>query len=208
MTMALQKPTVRDRQRWYLWRSEKPLEEIAARERASVETIRKSIDRVEAYRFIASVEEVDVAYNHLALNLIEDQENTLRSAMVAETWRTFPDGRQESIPDHLTRLKAIDTARELIEVTRPRVPSTQVNVQQNVASGVGASGGMSFEQRLREIRAKREVQQIPGNNPMLLEAPPQMTRAEKIVAEFEEAGIDLEDGDLEDLEEGDDDEAS
>ena len=205
---AILKPTQKDRQRWYLRKmQELSFEEIAAREKVAVETVQKSFDAVELYRFSGAYEEVDIAWNHLALRLVEQQESVLLSAMVAETWRTLPDGTQEPTADHSTRLKAIDVVRELAVVSRPKAPMNQVNVQTNVANGVnGSGGGMSFEQRLREIRAKRDLGQLGTGQPIMIEAV-QRTQAEKIASEFEDAGIDLDDDDL-DAFEGDDDETS
>lgn len=198
------KPSVKDRQRWYLWRSEKPMEEIAAREKTDVANVRASIDRVESYRFLVSIEEVDLAYNAMALELVDDEKRVLKQAMKAKTWRTANNGKEVPIVDHKTRLSAIEIAREFTNTVRPKTPMTQVNVQQNVANGM--SGGMSFEQRLREIKARRAAGLTSG--PPLLEAKSQPSQAEAIAAEFEEVGIDLEEGDVEDMEiveSGDDD---
>jgi hypothetical protein len=197
------KPSTTDRQRWYLWRSEKSIEEIAARERVKPETVRKSIDAVEVYRLSGSYEEVDAAWNHMALELVDEQKSVLLGAMVAETWITLPDGTRESIADHATRLKAIEVVKDLAVVSRPKAPMNQVNVQTNVANGLnGSSGGMNFEQRLREIKARRmaELVTAPATTPML-EAET-TSQAESIAAELEDAGIDLEEGDIEEI--GDD----
>jgi len=200
MAPSLEKPSLKDRQRWYLWKQEKPIEEIAAREKVTVETIRKSIDAIESYRLAGSYEEVDIAWNHLALRLVEDQEGVLRSAMVAEKVTVLPDGARGFVPDHLTRMRALEVAREFAEVTRPKVPMNQMNVQTNVVSGSnGSGGGISFESRLREIKARRAAGELSSGAP-LLEASAQPSQAEALAAEFEDVGIDLEEGDLEEME--------
>jgi len=198
MPTVLAKPSVKDRQRWYLWRSEKPMEEIAARDRVAVETIKESIDKVEAYRYIASAEEVDMAYNMMALELVDSQKKVLKEAMNAKTYRIDTNGKEKVISDHATRLKALDVAREFASVARPKGPGIQINTQNNVnGAGVnGTVGGLSFEQRLREIRAKREIE---APHAIMLEAP-KMTQAEKLAEEFEGAGIDLSDEDIDALE--------
>ena len=192
------KPSVKDRQRWYLWRSEKPMEEIAAREKTDVANVRASIDRVESYRFLVSIEEVDLAYNAMALELVDDEKRVLKQAMRAKTWRTANNGKEVPIVDHKTRLSAIEIAREFTNTVRPKTPMIQNNVQNNVNGGVNGGGGMSFEQRLREIKARRMAGEL-GNGPPLLEARTELSQAERIAEELEEAGIDLEDGDLAEL---------
>lgn len=202
MAVTLTKPTIKDRQRWYLWKQEKPIEEIAARDRVGEDTIRKSIDAVEIYRMSGAYEEVDISWNHMALRLVEDQESVLRSAMVAESWRTMKDGTEIPIPDHATRLKAIEVVKDLAVVSRPKAPMNQVNVQTNVANGTHGSngGGLSFESRLREIRERRGMGQLGSGQPLLIESAPEQTQAEKVAAELDDIGIDLDEDDLRDLE--------
>jgi hypothetical protein len=205
--MQLQKPNIKDRQRWFLWRTEKPIEEIAARERVSVDAVKKSIDKVQMYHFAGSFEEVGVAYNHMALEIVEEQRQVLKSAMVAETWRTIPSGKGKEVlyeptADHATRLEALRVGMAFASLSRPKEPANQINIQQNNANGMGGNsgGGMSFEQRIREIRARRQDAQLTSGQVLLAPPPPQKSQVEILADEFEDAGIDLDDEDLDELE--------
>lgn len=206
MATTLPRPSLKDRQRWFLWKRETSIEEIAARDRITVEQAKESIDKMEMWRWAGSFEEVDAEYNHMALELIPAQKKVILDGMKATSWRTNAKGKQVKEVDHTTRMKAAELGKEFAAAAKPKAPGNVVNVQTNVANmgQNGSQGGLSFEQRLREIKAKRAIGQLSAPPPQL-EATT-MSQAEKIAAEFEEAGIDLEDGDLDELEGEEDDE--
>jgi len=176
------------------------MEEIASREQVNVDTIKRSIDKVEAYRYVASAEEVDMAYNHMALELVEKQAEVLMDAMNANRYRVTFGGDEVIESDHATRLRALEVAKSFTEVSRPKGPATQVNIQQNNNSGGnGSGGGISFESRLREIRAKNAVNLLPDGGQVLLDSPQRMSQMETIESELEDLGFDEDEE-----EEGDD----
>lgn len=201
-TMRLTPPSLKDRQRWYLWRSDKTVEEIAAREHAAIKEVQKSIDKVESYRYLGSIEEVDARYNHAALELVDEQVSVIRRAMKAKTVRTNPvTGQDKTIDDHATQLAAAKEAREMAGVTRAKSGPAIVNnlMQQNNGVGQRVNGGLDFESRLRMLRAQ-QAEQLPVTVTRQLEAPKdEPSHAERIAADMQEAGLELDDDELDEL---------
>jgi hypothetical protein len=199
----IERPGVLDRKRWYLWKSDKTVEELAAREHVAIKEIQKSIDKVESYRFLGSVEEVDAEYNIAALELVEEQKQVVLKAMRAKKTRTnVVTGKEVTVEDFVTQLAAAKEAREMAFASRMKGPAIVNNLlQQNNGAQNRPGGGMDFESRLRMLRAKNDAQ-LPTVAVRSLPAPQEeMSQAEALVADMEKSGIELSDAELDELEE-------
>jgi hypothetical protein len=194
---------VQDRKRWYLWRSDKTPAELAAREHVSIKEIQKSIDKVESYRFLGSVEEVDAEYNIAALELVQEQKQVVLKAMRAKKTRTnVVTGKDVTVEDFVTQLAAAKEAREMAFASRIKGPAIVNNLlQQNNGTQNRPGGGLDFESRLRMLRAKNDAQ-LPTVNVRSLPAPhEEMSRTEALVADMAKSGIELSDAELDEFEE-------
>ena len=206
----IERPGVLDRKRWYVWKSDKTIEEIAAREHVSIKEIQKSIDKVESYRFLGSVEEVDAEYNIAALELVEEQKQVVQKAMRAKKTRTnVVTGKEVTVDDFVTQLAAAKEAREMAFASRMKGPAIVNNLlQQNNGGQQRPGGGMDFESRLRMLRAKNDAQ-LPTVNVRSLPAPQEeMSQSEALAADMAKSGIELSDAEMDELDElteGDDD---
>ncbi len=199
----IERPSVQDRKRWYLWKSDKTPAEISAREHVSIKEVQKSIDKVESYRFLGSVEEVDAEYNIAALELVEEQKQVVLKAMRAKKKRTnVVTGKEVTVEDFVTQLAAAKEAREMAFASRIKGPAIVNNLlQQNNGGQQRPGGAMDFESRLRMLRAKNDAQ-LPNVTVRSLPAPQEeMSQAEALVADMAKSGIELSDTEIDELEE-------
>lgn len=124
----------------------------------SIGTVKASIELVEEHRALVSDEMVNMRIAEAVLGLMDSNEKVLREAMKAT--RDVPVGRSgkvKKVPDHKTRLAALEAQRSLIETTRPKGAGLVLNQQfNNGATTPGMDGARrSFEDRLRMAREKQ-----------------------------------------------------
>lgn len=135
-------------------------EDIAARTNTTVAAVEKSIAAVEEYQAAQSNEMVDLAVNAVVLDAIPKVAKVFTGGMEAKKL----DQAGNKVPDHMIRLKTVETMKNFAELARPRVPGVQVNTQVNnhPGDGSGGPGGSSFEARLRRIREQKGLDNGEG----------------------------------------------
>lgn len=144
------------------------LEEIASREKCSVKHVERSIEQFEIFQAVYSVEQVVIGQAAIVLKNVELEQRVLASALEAKrsviVRRDGQEVLEESdVPDHETRLHAVEIINKKIESIMPK--GGGISISQNVSNQVSApSITMSFEDRLRQIKEKRDN--------LLLEAKP------------------------------------
>ena len=151
--------------RYFRNKSGKSIEEIAREEDVTERIVRKSVQTVEMFRQQHTAEHLNEIVIGMLLNRAQDIDAALQQAANAvEEIEVERNGKTTTvkIPDHATRLEAVDKYTELAKTVQPKVgPSIKVGVgiQTQVASGPY----VGMEDRLREIRKKRQEQpQIEG----------------------------------------------
>ena len=202
--LRIERPTVADRRRWSMWKLDKSIEEIAARERVAARFIQASIDKVENFRFLPTSELLVADIHAASIEMLDDWKGTVRDATKARKYRTKANGREQIVVDHDTRLAAAREIREMTALTQPKGgPGVQVNVQNNNGA-TRPGGGMDFESRVRMIRAKH-AGVLPGMVQTQLPAPQEeRSHTEMLADDMEGAGLELEDSDLDELEDSQD----
>jgi hypothetical protein len=139
------------------------IEEIAAADHVSISTVQTSIKAVEVRKQLCSIHEVETAEAQLLLDTIPLQQRALERALNATQMVMGAHGRVKEVPDHTTQLRAVDVLTQKSASLRPQVkvaPTTQVNVNTGNQTLVN---GMTFEDRVREIREKRQqVETVPA----------------------------------------------
>lgn len=152
------KPTPKDRRRYAMIRRGHSIEEVAGIEKVSVETINKSLLVMTMYQDAYSHESIEFATNEVFLSKLDAISTTLDEAMKAQ--RPNQQGVMEA--DHDMRLKAIQTAKSLLDSIRPKGGGVNVNVQQN--NNVNPSNGPArggFEGIVRRLEERRQAQATP-----------------------------------------------
>lgn len=186
------KPNKQDRARWFLFKRNVPVDEIAKRHNCTLVTVQKSIERMEAYNAQTSNEIVDMRRNEMAINLADKTEAALGRALDAKTIvrRENKHGKMVVVsrdPDHKTQLAAAAQVKEILTATIPKGAGVSIAVQQNNTQQVDNSRRSNFVDLLRAARERRG-----------------MTNSDNVIqAEFEDVDETAE----EDEEESDDDSA-
>ena len=139
------------------------IEDIAVQDHVSVDTVRTSIKAVEVRKQLCSIHEVETAEAQLLLDTIPLQQKALTEALVATQIVMGTKGRAKEVPDHTTRMRAVDVLTQKSASLRPQMkiaPTTQVNVNTGNQTLVN---GMTFEDRVRQIVEKRrEAETVPA----------------------------------------------
>jgi len=199
--IRIDRPSGKDRHRWSMWKLDKTVQEIAAREHASVKSVQESIDRVEGFKLLPGSEMLLADISATSIEMLDDWKETVQGARKATMVRTMPNGRSRLVVDHPTRLAAAKEIRELASLTQAKGTGVQVNVQNNNGMAQRPGGGMDFESRLRMLRAKN-AGQMPGAivQAQLMAPKEEKTQAELLVEDMERAGLEIEDSDADELE--------
>lgn len=182
------------RRRWRFHRVDGlPIAKIAKDEGVDYATVKESIDLVDLYKDIHTIEEVNAAQSAVILANSKKEEEVLRDALDA----TMPvevldaDGNKTTdwVPDRKTQLEAIDTITRKLHAIQPKAAhSTSVQVGVGIADARQIPPG--FEERLREITSRRQEERAlkpPEYEPAALEPPPVEVTEELLAQEPEEA---------------------
>ena len=189
-------PDKKDRVRWYLTRRGYSPDTIALEQGCKVQEVHASVQRVIAYQAEVSNEAVDMKVNEVVLRSLDRAGRVLESAMDAKNVKRVVVGnkvKKYAEPDHATRLKAVETMKNLMESSRPKTPliSNTNNTQINNTRPTDSDGRpLSFEERIRRLREK-------NGEPETIEA--EVVEPGTVQDELNEIGIDVEadDGDSE-----------
>lgn len=152
------KPSKKDKERYLLSRRGWTTEQLASRENVKETVIKDSIARYQLYRDSLAIDEQDLHIAEMTQRLMPGAEKVLAGAMQAK--RTIYTGkRARQVVDHDTRIKAVDTWKTIMEMSRPKGGGISINTQVNNGQQGGgaptASRGFDFEARLRDIRERR-----------------------------------------------------
>lgn len=192
-------PTEADRVRWVMYKAHgKPIEEIAALMNCGPIEVQRSINEMENYQQYYSVSALETKTIETVMNQMDGVGKVFNDGLKAN--KTVPNGqgKTKSVTDWSTRIKTVETIKNLIETVRPRSPNFQLNQQINsgASSGGQFTSGMSFESLLRK---KREQYGLANEQEVdVIEA--EVSHEDSVADEFAEFGGN-EDGDGE---EGDD----
>jgi hypothetical protein len=138
-----------------------PVEQIAARHNMSVEAVNAGLQRMEAHRSLCSNELFDMEVNAMLMGHMGQISKVIGEGLKAQiviTGKDPEDGKTKVIfrtPDTATRFKAIEEARKLNELTRPKGPGVAVNIQNNNNQNNTTATGRSYEDVLRAARDRR-----------------------------------------------------
>jgi hypothetical protein len=143
------------------------IEQIAKEEKVKEENILRSISLVESYYAMNTMEELRASQVEVVLFNAELEKAALCSALQAET-KIFHEKTGKLIsrePNYDVRLKGVEMlveiGKNLITAdARSNAPSNNTQVNVNVAGG-STVGVATFEDRLREVRKKREALPTP-----------------------------------------------
>jgi len=141
------------------------IEDIAVQDHVSVDTVRTSIKAVEIRKQLCSIHEVETAEAQLLLDTIPLQQKALTEALVATQIVMGTKGRVKEVPDHTTRMRAVDVLTQKSASLRPQMkiaPTTQVNVNTGNQTLVN---GIAYEDRMRQIQEKRREIEAPSALP-------------------------------------------
>jgi hypothetical protein len=174
---------------------EKAYELVAAAEKVSVTSVRRSVEIVEGYRNKNSRSEFDLAVYDLVIANVPTAKKTLASLLGATELveKTDRKGKKVTVrePDKTTRLEALKLVRSLIADMQPKAPLIENhNSNTNQTALIVPQGAETNEDRLRRLRSMAKKHN---------ELPPEVAA----VPEYIDAGED-EDDDDDDDEEGDD----
>jgi hypothetical protein len=161
-TASLGKPTRKDRDIWLMKKRGWADGELATRFGIGVDKVRLAIDRWDLYRASFANEEIDLSINQMATALLPKAQKVLEDGMKAtKTEERYSKGKRvitRMVADHATRIKTLDSFKNLLEAVRPKGVGVQVNTQINNPAKDQAPAvpkGFDFESRLRMIRAEK-----------------------------------------------------
>lgn len=193
------KPSKRDRDFFLMSRRGWSPEDIAVRNNTSVPVVKAALDRYALYRDSLANEEIDLDLNAMAARLIPKAEKVLTGAMGATVSKTFTKGKKtftRAVPDHGTRLKAIETMRSMVEAARPKGGGIQINTQVNNGKNGEPARVVKFDFESR-VRMARESKGLANDDaPITAEYEDEMTQ--NIDESEEEFGDDEDDEEDED----------
>lgn len=177
---------------------EKAYELVAQSEKASVATVRKSIEIVEGYRNRNNRSELDLAVYDLVISSVPAAKKTLTGLLNATELveKTNKKGNKVTVReiDKTTRLEALRIVKGMIADLQPKAPLIeQHNTQTNQTAMVVPQGAETNEERLRRLR-----EQAKQHNAL----PPEVAA----VPDYIDAGEDEDEDDDEDDEDEDEDE--
>jgi hypothetical protein len=129
---------------------------IAKAERVSVETVRQSVAKMEAFESMNGDGQLKLAVNGLVRTLIPTAGNTINGLLNATTIMSVKNsktGQMEDIlvEDKTTRLEAGRLVKDLISVTQPKAPTVAIQNNQNMPIAT-MSAAESNEERMKRLR--------------------------------------------------------
>lgn len=147
-------------------RAGKTIEEIAAEDRVSIESVKNSIQSVEFKQGYHTNEYLQTSLIGVILKLAPAAQSALLEAMTATVNRDSKNELGEKMvikePDHEIRLKAISEFQKIAVAAQPRAghqTNVKVGVGIGLAGGAQASGSfVGMEERMRDIRQVRKAQ--------------------------------------------------
>lgn len=163
---------------------------------------------MEEYMASVSNEEVDFAINQVVLQQITGVGKVIQKAMGAERRIERKVGKKKNgedkyrvvkLPDHDTRLKAVETLKTFADLTRPKGGGITLNANTQVNNGMASSSGEVIRGRSFEdiVRRKRHADKPEEDD--IIDA--EEGEVQSVEDELADIGIDLEDED----DEGDED---
>jgi hypothetical protein len=144
-------------------------EDISEEEGVSVEIVRRSIRRIELQNSFTSIDALESSQIGVILHHKELEKAAISGALQAEK-KVYAEAGEHAgeviavEPDHEIRLQAVNAlTRKSEAVISLHTKSGGISVNTNIGVGVSnSSSGITFEDKLREIQRKREMQQLPS----------------------------------------------
>jgi hypothetical protein len=147
------------------------VEQLAKDEGIEERYIRQSIEKVEAYRALNTLEELEASQVEVVLFNRDLEKLAIRGSLTAVTEVRDDKGKiLYKLPDHETRLKGVEVLAKITDNligAKARAVNSGSTTNVNILNA-GNSGGVgiaTFEDRLREVKKKRaqlEEQNLPA----------------------------------------------
>ena len=181
------------------------VDEIATQTGCNLAQVQDSLQRYEMARAEVSNEEVDMAINQTVLKSMEATQKVFSEALRAKHVNVTYDKNnkkiKQTLPDHATRLKAVDTIKNLMDAVRPKGGGITVNANTQVNNGNGgipvAPRSFDFEARLRDIRERKGLKNDGGVIDGDFE---EAEDKDELADELSEMGIEIDEDEEEDSE--------
>ena len=163
--------------------------DIAKSEKVSIQAVKDSIKKYEAYTSFNSDGQMQLAVRDLIISTIPQAKQTIQGLLTSTTVvrrKNKKTGLEEDVvvDDKTTQLEAMRVVTGLITTTQPKGPAVAVNVQQNNQTAV-LSSAETTEERMRRLKAQAAQHNL---------LPPVVTGVPVSI----DAGIDPDDSDDED----------
>lgn len=186
-----------DKFRVYLYRKGVSVDDIATQTGCNLVQVQDSLQRYEMARAEVSNEEVDMAINQTVLKSMEATQKVFSEALKANhidiTYDKKNQMKKQIRPDHATRLKAVDTMKNLMDSVRPKGGGITVNANTQVNNGnvnsPNAPRAFDFESRLRDIRKRKGL----DINEHVIDGEVVDEEHDELADELSELGIEIED---------------
>ena len=181
-------PSEVDRVRWVMHKAHgKPVEEIAELTHCTPIAVQRSIAEMENYQHYFSISALETKTIETVMNRMDGVGKVFDEGLKAQKVMSLGGGKTESVTDWSTRLKTVETIKNLVETVRPRGPGIQFNQQINATNPAGQlTSGMSFEALLRK---KREQYGL-ANEQEIETVDAEVSHEESVESEFAEFGGD------------------
>jgi len=154
-------------ERWLRQQCGATLEEIAAVDKVTVESVRTSIIRYEMHKQARSLESTNTAVGGTVIAVMPTVTDMLKRGLTAKKKRKAANNKIVAEHDMATQLKAGEVVRGFVESIQPKSGSkvdinNQVNSQTNISTrGFNeATYQPGFEERIVTIRAKVNQQNL------------------------------------------------
>ncbi len=153
-------------------------EEIAKQDGVAADTVMASVRMVEMQEHLYSASRLERTTIQTIAACEDVEREALKKALKAEVVLRDPESLEKlgTEPDHDTRLAAVEQLNDMRKhvfdrhKAVPGAPGVNVGVAVNVGSG-SSGHGHSFEERLRNVTARRQGQ-LPAGKPELTEGKP------------------------------------
>lgn len=176
---------------------------IAKSERVSVETVKKSIREVDAFRQRNDRAQFDLALRDLVISVVPQAKETLHGLLAATELVEIKDHKTGKVSvremdDKTTRLEAVRVVNSLVNTLQPKVPMIAQTIEQHNQTAQLNTGTETNEERMRRLRQKAQEHNL---------LPPEVAGVPKYLDEGEDdPDLEEDEGDEEDDLEGKDNE--
>lgn len=134
---------------------------IARSERVSVETVKRSIREVDAFRQRNDRVQFDLALRDFVISVVPQAKETLHGLLAATELVEIKDHKTGKVnvremEDKTTRLEAVRVLNSLVNTMQPKAPMIAQTIEQTNQTAQFNTGTETNEERMRRLRAKAQ----------------------------------------------------